>query len=168
MHAFALVMKSIISAPWAKQLAVLAQGVVTYFKKSHQPQARLREAIKSMGIKGGSLCAANGTRFTSTYEMLASVLRNEGPLCAVQRQGIVNKAEVAATLLSQEFWRQLNVLCALLQPIASVVMAIQGRHSTLADVTRYWLFLARKMQELVPGIPDGGWGEGGMASGWGA
>jgi len=46
------------------------------------------------------------------------------------------------------FFIKLKQLCKLLEPFTLVIMAVQANHSTLADVMRYWLFLARSVNAL--------------------
>jgi hypothetical protein len=36
-----------------------------------------------------------------------------------------------------------------LRPVAKVIMAVEGAHTTLADVTRCWLYLARALLDVV-------------------
>lgn len=81
MHGFNLVLGSILAFPWAQQLVVSAQRVVTYFRASHQPLALLRNAADRFGIKK-ALHNANKTRFTSKDECIKSVLANQRlPTC---------------------------------------------------------------------------------------
>jgi hypothetical protein len=49
MHAFALLLGSILALPWAKELVTNAQRVVTFFRASHQPLALLRPAADELG-----------------------------------------------------------------------------------------------------------------------
>jgi len=51
--------------------------IVNYFKKSHQPNAYLQEAIHNLQIPGGGLKKFVDTRWVSAYEHVLSVSRLE-------------------------------------------------------------------------------------------
>jgi len=53
------------------------------------------------------------------------------------------------------FWREVDLLCRLLEPLSKVVMGIQRRDATLADCALYWLYLAVNIAELLPSLPPG-------------
>lgn len=157
MHAFALVIGSLLGHAWPRQVVSQCQQLVTYFRASHQPLALLREAAKALGIKGGGLQTANKTRFTSVEACITSVQRNEAALRAVVQNhpDAISKAEVKAIVQSQSFWHGVGFLCRLLVPFSQVVGAVQARGATLADLTRYWCFLARTLAGMELDFPDG-------------
>ena len=62
MHGFNLVLGSILAYPWAQELLVQAQRVVTYFRASHRPLELVRQAAAQFQISKG-LHSANTTRF---------------------------------------------------------------------------------------------------------
>jgi len=166
MHAFALVMAAVLAHPHFRSRVAEAQRIVTYFRASHQPLAMLNDAIRSQGINGGGLQSSNKTRFTSVHLMLASINRVEGPLRSVLSQpDIIKPGPVRESLGSTTFWREIDIMCKLLQPFTQVIMAIQSRDATLADVTRYWLYLARCLERLQFELPTTG--SAGVACGMG-
>jgi hypothetical protein len=57
--------------------------------------------------------------------------------------------DVADNLRNDVFFKDVGFLIEVLRPVAKVIMAVQGAHTTLADVTRYWLYLARALLEVV-------------------
>lgn len=65
--------------------------------------------------------------------------------------------QVRVILDSDTFWLYIKAICKLLEPLSQAVTAIQSSKSTLADVTRYWLYLARALQNELPrcGLPEG-------------
>ena len=65
--------------------------------------------------------------------------------------------QVVKTLQDRSFWLKISGLCSLMKPFSEAVMAIQGNRSTLADVTRYFLYLAHALKsELGKGyVPAG-------------
>ena len=73
---------------------------------------------------------------------------------AVARNGFLSGAraqDVKATIEDETFWTKADFLCKLLKPFSEAVMAMQSRKSTLADVTRYLLYLAKTL--ITPGLP---------------
>jgi hypothetical protein len=65
-----------------------------------------------------------------------------------------SKAELADWLRSELWWSRLTQLHDVLSPFNDVVMAIQGNDSTLACVTRYWLYLNRSVGEQLEALQD--------------
>lgn len=95
MHAFSLVIGSILGHPWAKDLVSKAQQIVTYFRSSHRPLALLHQEAKAMGITTGPV-SANTTRFTSVHACLDSLRKLEDPLKVVVKKHaeVIAKPEV--------------------------------------------------------------------------
>eukprot|EP00898_Chlorokybus_atmophyticus_P002936 jgi/Chlat1/3643/Chrsp238S03648 len=131
MHGFFLAMGFVVGYySWAKNIIMSAQKIVTYFRASHRPLALLKNAAKADGINT-TLYSFNKTRFTSVHSWfrLLKVLR----VCATYGGPL----EVG-----------LASLCELLQPFSKIIMAVQAADATLADITRYWLYLARAIKEI--------------------
>jgi hypothetical protein len=113
-----------------------------------------------LGIVRRSLQSSNRTCFTSVVSMLESLDRNGqalqmlgshphfAPRRAVARSRGTAGA-VADTLRNEEFFKDLAFLVEVLRPVAKEILAVQGTHTTLADVTRYWLYLARALLKVV-------------------
>ena len=137
MHAFNLVLGSLLAFPWAQELLLSAQRVVTYFRASHQPLALLRSAAERLDIKRG-LHSANKTRFTSKHECVESVLRHQPAFGLVlnQHPAAISNPEVVTIIGNLGFWADLAKLNKLMLPLTKVIMAVQSNKSTLADVCR--------------------------------
>lgn len=157
MHAFALLLGTILAHPWAASVVARAQKIVTYFKASHKPQALLRKAAKEADVKIG-LRTSNKTRFTSVEMMLTSVKANERALKTVLRSNAsaIASEPVKAIIRSDIFWPELDDLLSIIEPVSQVIMAIQSTKSTLADVMRYSLYLAGQFQDRLPLITSRG------------
>lgn len=150
MHSFGLLIGSILAHPLAKDIITRAQRVVTYFRSSTQPLAQLRYLMDEDEIKGGGLKSSNKTRFTSVHLCLDSVMRLESALHILAgRPGLVKNADVVATIRDLSFWRKLKVLCDILEPASKAVMAIQSKAALLADVPRFWAYMASALQASV-------------------
>ena len=101
-----------------------------------------------MGIKR-VLVTSNKTRFTSVHAMLESILRLQPALVfLLEHEPQTLSAAVTALLTDEMFFIELKQLCQLLVPFTLVIMAVQSDNATLADVMRYWLYLARCMSSL--------------------
>ena len=138
MHGFSLVLKSVLAYPWAKDLLVRAQQVVTYFRASHAPLAALRAAAKQLEITK-SLQSSNTTRMTSSYGCTSSVQEHQ-PAFTLMRSSSsdvqITNLDVVDTLDDAAFWASLSNLNKVLAPISRVIMVVQGDATTLADVSR--------------------------------
>jgi len=158
MHAFALVLGSLLSHDWAKSVVKKAQAIVTYIRSSHRPLNALREATAAAGIKGGGLHTSNTTRLTSVLLMTRSVQRLELPLRSLLARhaedpaGLITKAEVRALLGDPLFWQDVSVLNEVAEPCERVVMAVQRSRSQLADVARYFLYIRQCLLEVLPKV----------------
>ncbi len=53
------------------------------------------------------------------------------------------------------FWASAEVLNKILVPFSKVMTAMQAKTATLADIIRYWLYLAR-VEELLRAAAAGG------------
>lgn len=152
MHAFSLVIGSILSHNIAVAAVKKAQRIVTYFRASHMALSTLQEDAKKRGITTG-LVSSNTTRFTSVCMCIDSVLRLRRVLegIAEMQPPVIQKQEVVDTILdkSGDFWGQLQLLGVLLRPFSLVVTAIQSKTALLADVYRYFLYLAAEIKELI-------------------
>jgi hypothetical protein len=138
MHAFALLLASILGHPFAKDLVHRGQRVVTFVRASHFPNAKIQEQAEILGISG-TLKTSNKTRFTSVLICLESVLLLESALVAVARQhaNLFKKVpEVIQTINDRQFWVQLEGLCKLLRPVGDIIMGVQRDCTTCADITR--------------------------------
>jgi hypothetical protein len=138
MHGFNLVLGSIMAFPWAKDLVVRSQQVVTYFRASHQAMAVLRAAAAKVNVRR-ELHSSNTTRMTSSNECTSSVQANSPAFTVVLQSddaAAIKSAAVLAILKSREFWESLEQLNKLLEPLSVVIMAVQGHNTTLADVCR--------------------------------
>jgi hypothetical protein len=52
------------------------------------------------------------------------------------------------------WWAELERLCKLLKPFEQVITAVQSDTSNLADLTRYWIYLAAAMEPVLSSLPE--------------
>lgn len=160
MHALALVLGSLLSHDWAKNVVRRVQTVVTYIRSSHRPLHALRELTAAAGVKGGGLHTSNTTRLTSVLLMTRSVQRLEIPLRNLLTRhqedthpaGLITKPEVRILLADPSFWTDISVLNEVAEPCEKAVMAMQRYNSQLADVTRYFLYIRQCLLEVLPKV----------------
>ncbi len=143
MHAFSTTMASVVGHSYATKLVTRAHRLVTFFRASHQPLAFLKQLASSLGIKR-MLITSNKTRFTSVHASLESVVRLQSALQEVNRQRPSILSDLVISIIEDEmFFVRLKQLCKLLEPFSLVIAAVQAARTTLADLMRYWLFLAK-------------------------
>jgi hypothetical protein len=87
------------------------------------------------------------------YSSWASILYL--PACSLNAD--FDLFQVLQTLESRAFWSSLEGICKLLKPFTEAIMAIQSDRSYMADVARYWIYLARMLRMDLPkfGLPSG-------------
>jgi hypothetical protein len=140
MHAFALLLGSIMSHSWATDLLSKAQKVVTYFRASHKPMALFREAQAKLPGNHKALASSNTTRLTSAQLAESSVLHNHGTFTSILNEpggkDAITNAGVLQLLQDLHFFGDLGLLDAVLEPISWVIMAVQRKTATMADVAR--------------------------------
>lgn len=79
-HCFNLISKDIVKLPFAQKMIRYSNIIVSYFKRSHQANALLKQFINEYHIVGGSLKIYVETRWTSVYDCLSSISRLKGCL----------------------------------------------------------------------------------------
>jgi hypothetical protein len=63
--------------------------------------------------------------------------------------------EVVKIISEDMFFVKLKQLCRLLEPFSLVIAAVQAARTTLADVMRYWLYLAKQITGVASeGLPS--------------
>jgi hypothetical protein len=157
MHAFSTLMGVMLGHKWAADMVTETQRLVTYFRGSHRPGQALRDAAKGLNITS-FLATANQTRMTSVVMCLSSVQKMEAALQTVRALyrsdpnpgGLITKPEVLATIDNTTYWRNLAVLLRLLGVYEQIITAIQGKDSTLADVSRCFVHAARTIEDVLP------------------
>jgi hypothetical protein len=163
MHAFALLLGSVMAHDWSKDLITNAQKIVTYFNASHKPLALFREALAQQPGQKVGLQSSNSTRLTSAQLCESSVLRNQGTFSTMLAKPggkeAVNNGAVLQLLENLHFFGDLRALDAVLQPICWVIMAVQRKDTTLADITRCvwpacWVSASIQLVGVCRGTPD--------------
>ena len=155
MHCFSTCMGSVMGHKWAENIVSRAESVVTFFRASHKPLGLLKHNAAAKGIKR-MLVTSNKTRFTSVHAMLESVLRlRESLMWLVSEHRTLLSATVLAALADhEELFLGISQLCQLLVPFTLVIHAVQADDATMADVMRYWYFLARQMDAMKARLTD--------------
>jgi hypothetical protein len=157
MHLFALIMNSVISHAYARDLIAKAQKIVTYFRASHRPLSLLRDAAAAVGIKG-TLKTSNQTRLTSVAICLESVLAMQDAFSRLLREHpdiLESQQEVEELVSDRQYFTDLKALCKVLAPFSKVIMAVQRQHSTIADLGRYLLYLGKELEAALVAMPAG-------------
>jgi hypothetical protein len=155
-HGIQRILSDIAGHHWACGIVKQAQRVVTHFQCSHRPKSLLDNTRHRVRVEGASLETANKTRLTSEYSMLVSTVRNARALCQLGHDpnftDLGQPSRMMADIVSQDsFYTEVALLVKIIKLGAEVVMAVQGADTTLADVTRYWIYLAQELWNIVDG-----------------
>ncbi len=155
MHCFSTCMGSVMGHPYAGAIVSKAQSLVTFFRASRKPLALLKEYAKARGING-MLVTSNKTRFTSVHAMLESVLRLKDVMLHLleTHQNLLSAGVLAVLADCELLFIGIKQICQMLVPFTLVIQAIQSDDASLADVMRYWHFLARSMDSIKPQLTD--------------
>ncbi|DBA79000.1 TPA: hypothetical protein ACH3X1_008866 [Trebouxia sp. C0004] len=95
------------------------------------------------------LITSNKTRFTSVRASVESVLWLQLALQGLARQHPECLTDQLLDWFSNDmFFIMIKQLCKILEPFTLVIQAVQAACASLADVTRYWLYLAKMMSQL--------------------
>ena len=141
-------MGSLLGHQWAQRLIKRVHDIITAIRASHRPKALLEEIAKKMGITR-MLITSNKTRFTSVHASIESVLRLQPALQELARQHAECLSDQLLEWLSDEmFFIMIEQLCKILEPFTLVIQAVQAACATVADVTCYWLYLAKMISQL--------------------
>ena len=86
--------------------------------------------------------------------MLESVSKLETAFALLLKKDpdVIQSADVRPIIRDRVFWASIEVLNKILVPFSKVMTAIQAKTATLADITRYWLYLARVMRDELPKV----------------
>ncbi|CAK0733669.1 hypothetical protein CVIRNUC_000313 [Coccomyxa viridis] len=86
--------------------------------------------------------------------MLESVSKLETAFALLLKKDpdVIQSADVPPIIRDRVFWASIEVLNKILVPFSKVMTAIQAKTATLADITRYWLYLARVMRDELPKV----------------
>ena len=106
MHAISLVTGSCLGHSYASGVIADAQRLVSFFRASHQPYSKLKEATKHHELTG-TLATYNTTCFMSVYFCLKSMKENKLPFNQVLS---LHTAMLASThgCAHQPLWRCLS------------------------------------------------------------
>ncbi|CAG8829029.1 188_t:CDS:2, partial [Racocetra persica] len=109
--------------------------VIKYFKKSHQPNAYLQQAINELNISGGGLKKFIDTRWVSAYECTLSVSRLERAFIKIinENPDLITNRSVKQILKKAFFFVDLKILVKILAPIRAIIMNLEAQSTTLAD-----------------------------------
>ncbi|DBB01525.1 TPA: hypothetical protein ACH3X1_000177 [Trebouxia sp. C0004] len=95
------------------------------------------------------LITSNKTRFTSMHASEESVLWLQLALQELARQRPECLADQLLDWFSDDmFFIMIKQLCKILEPFTLVFKAVEAACATLADVIRFWLYLAKMITQL--------------------
>uniref|UniRef100_A0A383VUA2 DUF659 domain-containing protein n=1 Tax=Tetradesmus obliquus TaxID=3088 RepID=A0A383VUA2_TETOB len=140
-HAFVSLLASAMSHSWAASSLSKAQQLAAHFQASEQLLALLQQAQARLpGTTQPALASANTADLTSAAHVASSVLRNRAAFASLLSEPggreAVGDAGVLQLLQDEQFFADLVLLDALLQPISWALAEVQHKGATLADAAR--------------------------------
>lgn len=140
-HAFVSLLASAMSHSWAASSLSKAQQLAAHFQASEQLLALLQQAQARLpGTTQPALASANTAELTSAAHVASSVLRNRAAFASLLSEPggreAVGDAGVLQLLQDEQFFADLVLLDALLQPISWALAEVQHKGATLADAAR--------------------------------
>ncbi|GBC42690.2 ribonuclease H-like domain-containing protein [Rhizophagus irregularis DAOM 181602=DAOM 197198] len=141
-HSINLIACDIIKEKFGKRLLKRVNILKTFFRSSHQANAKLTQIIKEKGISGGGLKLYCKTCWTTASESINSVINLESALeeMASDHDKVLTNDKIKLIIQSRNFFSNLRVLGFVLDPLRKAVLSLESRRATLADC---FLSLAR-------------------------
>ncbi|GET56116.1 ribonuclease H-like domain-containing protein [Rhizophagus irregularis DAOM 181602=DAOM 197198] len=141
-HSINLIACVIVKEKFGEHLLKRVNILTTFFRSSHQANAKLAQMIKEKGISGGGLKLYCKTRWTTASESVNSVINLESALeeMASDHDKVLTNDKIKPIIQSKIFFSNLRVLGFVLDPLRKAVLSLESRRATLADC---FLSLAR-------------------------
>eukprot|EP00884_Botryococcus_braunii_P004753 jgi/Botrbrau1/14279/Bobra.0368s0011.1 len=153
-HGFTVLTGACLGHSWARSLLVKAQVLMIYIHSSPDIRAMLQPSslLPPDGSRDGVLFSLSFLEYTVTNlinmeQAVKITLLLPNINCRADIQDLVNDAEL---------WQGLKVLQPLLLAVSKVLSAVKkaGRRALLSDMTRYFLFIARHVEQLSAFVPQ--------------
>ncbi|GBC13550.1 ribonuclease H-like domain-containing protein [Rhizophagus irregularis DAOM 181602=DAOM 197198] len=124
--------------------------LTTFFRSSHQANAKLAQIIKEKGISGGGLKLYCKIRWTTASESVNSVINLESALeeMASDHDKVLTNDKIKPIIQSRNFFSNLRVLGFVLDPLRKAVLSLESRRATLADCFLSLARLAATLKKL--------------------
>src|SRR4030095_3554064 len=152
-HSLQLLIKDIVSIPRFKIILSQAQIIVSPFHKSPLHHALLREEQLDIYKKHYALILSVITRWGTQYRLISSVLRSKAVLRQyaekVQEEDMKDNALITAAIAiikDADFWRDLDILRELLEPINEKLKMSESSKGHLGHVLQRWIEILRHLK----------------------
>lgn len=133
-HAINLIACDIVKEGFGERLLKKVNILASYFRNSHQANAKLTQLIKENNIGGGSIKLYCKTRWTTSSESVNSIIRLESALEEiVSNDSHLLNDKVKRIIQTRNFFSDLRILSFILDPLKKVVLALESRSATLGD-----------------------------------
>jgi hypothetical protein len=149
-HSINLIACDIVSEKFGDRLLKRVNILATFFRSSHQANAKLSQIIKERQISGGGLKLYCKTRWVTASESVNSVLNLESALeeIANNHEHLLTNDRIKPIIRSRNFFSNLRVLAFVLAPLRKAVLSLESRKATLADCFLSLARLAATLKKL--------------------
>lgn len=154
-HCINLIACDIVKDNFGDRLLRRVNILATFFKNSHQANAKLVQLINEKGIVGGGLKLYCKTRWTTASESVNSVINLQQILEEVAAGNQLTNDNVVRIIQSRNFFSDLRILSFVLEPLRKAVLALEARSATLADCFLSLARLAAGLKKLPKSFNPG-------------
>jgi hypothetical protein len=149
-HAINLIACDIVKEKFGDHLLRHVNTLPTFFKNSHQANAKLVQIIKEKRINGGGLKSYCKTRWTTASESVNSVINLESALeeIVTNHDHLLTNDKIKPIIQLRGFFSDLQVLAFVLDPLRKAVLSLESRKATLADCFLSLARLAATLKKL--------------------
>ena len=149
-HCINLIACDIVKDNFGDRLLRRINIVTTFFKNSHQANAKLSQLIKEKGVVGGGLKIYCKTRWTTASESVNSVINLQQILeeIVTSNRHLFSNDNIVRIINSRNFFSDIRILAFVLEPLRKAVLALEARAATLADCFLSLVRLAAMLNKL--------------------
>ena len=133
--------KDILKVKVFKDVLARAIDMIKFFKNKHQLNYRLSEAQRSANGTAFMLETPVKTRWMSHHNALNSLIKSKTPLQQVviaedfyEVAGTSRGTEFKKDILDDEFWAKVTEVRAILEPISTAIIHLEGDKGALSAV----------------------------------
>jgi hypothetical protein len=155
-HGIQLLVKDLLSIPRLQTILNKAQAIVKAFRKAPLQYARLREIQLEIYNEHRSLILSVITRWGTQFRLVNSVIKSKEALRRyVEKYEPKDlKFEAFEYIFDRDFWRDIDTIRELLQPIDEILRMSESSKSHLGHVFSRWMDILKHLKRKISDIPE--------------
>jgi hypothetical protein len=133
-HAVNLIACDIVKESFGDRLLRKVNILGSFFKSSHQADAKFTQLIKENNIRGGGIKLYCKTRWTTASDSVDSIIRLQEVLeQIVTNDGNLLNDKVKRVIQTRNFFSDLRILSFVLNLLRKAVLALESKSATLGN-----------------------------------